>query len=345
MRKSRSGTFDGIYFDSFWDDCQYSLKNYVEPSPSDGLIASVETELGYKLPAAYIELAQLHNGGMPALTCFPMDESLSWADDYIQISGLYAIGHTVKYSLCGALGASFMQREWGYPPIGIGIASTPSGGHQLIMLDYRNCGARGEPQVVHVDQESDYRITLIAPDFATFIRGLVSEDVFNTDEADYQEAIATIEHGTFSPIVVRALAAARNCLADGDRVLRALGRQIVDDKGHFSLHDDERSYLMYGLMFWLYSQLETATSFEDFALRPTKQNDYARPCYELMVVFGFVTQPYSFKTGGWAEGFVRKWWVTCVDCGDLIQTTEGWRLAEHAEQTLLTQFRAVIATV
>ncbi|WP_074822054.1 MULTISPECIES: SMI1/KNR4 family protein [Bradyrhizobium] len=62
-----------------------------------------------------------------------------------------------------------MIEEWGFPPIGVGIASTPAGGHELIVLNYRTCGKRGERQVVHVDQEDDYSIAVVAPDFETFI--------------------------------------------------------------------------------------------------------------------------------------------------------------------------------
>jgi hypothetical protein len=67
--------------------------------------------------------------------------------------------------------------------------------------------------------------------------------------------------------VVRALAAVRDRLPDGERILRALCRQIVDQKGFFALHVDERSHLMYGLMFWLYSSLCTARSFGDRAIK------------------------------------------------------------------------------
>jgi hypothetical protein len=72
-----------------------------------------------------------------------------------------------------------MREEWGYPALGVGIADTPSAGHEQIMLDYRDCGPTGEPKVVHVDQEFDYRITPVAVDFASFIRGLVDPDQFD----------------------------------------------------------------------------------------------------------------------------------------------------------------------
>ncbi|MCV7371896.1 hypothetical protein H5P33_04090 [Mycolicibacterium arabiense] len=47
------------------------------------------------------------------------------------------------------------------------------------MLDYRDCGPTGEPKVVHVDQEFDHRITPVAVDFASFIRGLGYPDQFD----------------------------------------------------------------------------------------------------------------------------------------------------------------------
>ena len=43
----------------------------------------------------------------------------------------------------------------------------------MLCLDYRACGPKGEPAVVHVDQERDFKITPVAPDFESFVRGLV----------------------------------------------------------------------------------------------------------------------------------------------------------------------------
>jgi SUKH superfamily protein len=63
-----------------------------------------------------------------------------------------------------------------YPDIGIYFADCPSAGHDMIALDYRE---PGEPRVVHVDQEVDYRITKLAPDFATFVSGLVDDSAFD----------------------------------------------------------------------------------------------------------------------------------------------------------------------
>lgn len=174
--------FDGYDFSDFWKDSMYALEEYVENPPADELIASIEAELGgYKLPASYIALMKTHNGGTPAKTCFPTEEPIFWAEDHIAITGIFGIGRTKRYSLCGEIGSNFMKAEWGYPDIGVCIANTPTAGHDMIMLDYRDCGKTGEPAVVHVAQEDDYRISFLAADFETFIKGLVSEDMFDDE--------------------------------------------------------------------------------------------------------------------------------------------------------------------
>ena len=64
------------------------------------------------------------------------------------------------------------------------LCDCPSVGHDMIFLDYRECGPQGEPKVVHVDQEDDYYVTFLADNFEEFIRGLVNEEVFDTSEED-----------------------------------------------------------------------------------------------------------------------------------------------------------------
>ena len=106
--------FEGFDFTNFWEDSAYALKEYVSETPSDELIASVEQELGYKLPASYIWLMKQHNGGIPVNTCFPTDQTTSWADDHVAITGIFGIGREKTYSLCGEFGSQFMIEEWDY---------------------------------------------------------------------------------------------------------------------------------------------------------------------------------------------------------------------------------------
>lgn len=69
------------------------------------------------------------------------------------------------------LGSRYMVAEWGYPDIGVVICATPSGGHDTVMLDYRECGPQGEPSVAYIDE---YRVPrTIAGSFAEFLDGLI----------------------------------------------------------------------------------------------------------------------------------------------------------------------------
>lgn len=179
--RAASGSYDPS---TFWEQSDYAQSSHVSSPFDESQIISTEQELGYKLPASYIQLMNTQNGGIPAHTVFPTEEATSWAEDHIAISGIMGIGHTKSYSLTGDLGSRFMIEDWGYPDLGIVICDCPSAGHDVVMLDYRFCGPQGEPCIVHVDQEDDYEITYLAPNFEAFVRGLVDEDTFDLDEED-----------------------------------------------------------------------------------------------------------------------------------------------------------------
>ncbi|WP_422388675.1 SMI1/KNR4 family protein [Hymenobacter cyanobacteriorum] len=80
---------------------------------SGEFIRSVESELGYTLPAAYIELMKIHNGDIPCNTCFPTKSATSCAENPVAITGIAGIGRIRPYSLGRALGSRFMIDEWG----------------------------------------------------------------------------------------------------------------------------------------------------------------------------------------------------------------------------------------
>ena len=237
--------FEGFDLTSFWDDSMYALKEYVSEPPSDELITSVENELGYKLPASYIWLMKQHNGGIPRNTCYPCDEPTCWAEDHVAITGIFGIGREKSCSLCGELGSQFMIDEWEYPAIGVAICDCPSAGHDMIFLDYRACGSRGEPAVVHVDQENDYKITHLADSFEEFIRGLEhesmydpDEDVENSDEEDDVDEEETDHKGSFVGSVLLSKAE-----WDKEQLLLDLREEwnIVDEEPDESDEDEENS--------------------------------------------------------------------------------------------------------
>lgn len=173
---STSIPFDGFDLENFWDDCEYALKTYVGEPPTDELIAEIEQELGYKLPTSYIFLMKQHNGGSPINKCVPGVGT--------EIEGIYGIGRDKPNSLCGRLGSEFWIKEWNYPAIGVAICDTFTAGHDMIFLDYRECGPQGEPKVVHIHQEDDYRITPLADNFEAFIRSLMPEEDLDEDDEE-----------------------------------------------------------------------------------------------------------------------------------------------------------------
>ena len=190
MSSPSSKPFENFDFSEFWDDCDYARREYVEPRPTDFDVAFVEKQLGYRLPPSYIELCRNQNGGTPKLTAFRLATPTSWAEDHVAISGIKAIGKKKLWSLYGSLGSQQAIDEWEYPAIGIYFGDCPSAGHDMICLDYSECGPTGEPRVIHVDQESDYEITFLAPNFETFIRGLEPDDAFPLEDLDTSQVVS-----------------------------------------------------------------------------------------------------------------------------------------------------------
>lgn len=165
----------------FWNDVDYAFESYIGKPVTDDDIKNAESELGYTLPVAYIELLKKHNGGVVKKNCFINDD-----DDCVYVTGIYGIDSGKKYSLLGEMGNEFWISKCKYPPIGVVVADTISGGHDMIFLDYRECGPTGEPKVVRVDQEGDYSITLLADNFGDFIKNLYISIEEITDE-EFQE--------------------------------------------------------------------------------------------------------------------------------------------------------------
>ncbi len=165
----------------FWNDVDYAFESYIGKPVTDDDIKDAESELGYTLPVAYIELLKKHNGGVVKKNCFINDD-----DDCVYVTGIYGIDSGKKYSLLGEMGKEFWISKCKYPPIGVVVADTISGGHDMIFLDYRECGPTGEPKVVRVDQEGDYSITLLADNFGDFIKNLYISIEEITDE-EFQE--------------------------------------------------------------------------------------------------------------------------------------------------------------
>ncbi|MEO4053246.1 SMI1/KNR4 family protein [Solibacillus sp. CAU 1738] len=294
--------FSDMSLTDFWEDSEYAREEYQSEPPSDEFIDSIEKALGYKLPSSYIYLMKQQNGGVPRNTCFPTEEPTSWAESHIAITGIMGIGREKSYSLCGDLGSPFMIEEWGYPDIGVVICDCPSAGHDVVMLDYRACGKDGEPEVIHVDQEDDYEITFLADNFEEFIKGLVSEEQYDTSEEDKKEALDKVAHGKFSPLL-EELCSWVTEVEQVEQKIRSICTRIVEEKGYFALHADELSYDMYDVQFWLYMK-----SYPD-----TSRDQYVS-AYQNIIAFGG-----EFGTGGYAPSFITDWLDHRINEGRIVQ--------------------------
>lgn len=127
--------FAGVDFTDFWCRGDYA-DSLSEAPPSPGTIAELEQELGYRLPAAYVELCRHQNGGLPRKCYHAVPHVTSYgAEDHIEIAELYAIGRTAAYSLGNPdSNTAFWVNDCESPPLGIYFANCPDHGHQMVAL-------------------------------------------------------------------------------------------------------------------------------------------------------------------------------------------------------------------
>ncbi len=90
------------------------------------------------------------------------------------------IGRTRRYSLAGEAGSRFWIEERRYPAIAcISRRAVGRPRHDRVRLP--RLRRDGEPSVVQVDQEWDYRITVLAPNFVSFTQALRPESEYGQD--------------------------------------------------------------------------------------------------------------------------------------------------------------------
>lgn len=314
--------FPNIALQQFWEDSDYYVSKL---TVTDELIQQTESLLGYHLPKTYIELIRSQNGGTPVKSCYPTEEHTSWAEDHIAISSVCGIGG--KWGIdSDDFGSRFMIEEWGYPDIGIVICQCPSAGHDAVMLDYRACGRDGEPAVIHVDVESadEPTITFLAKDFASFINGLVNEEVFDTSEEDRLRDLERVAHGKFSPLLAE-LCEDHPVVPDIEAKIRSICTMILEEKGFFAMHADDLSTLMYDLQFWLYTHRYETNAREDYLA-----------VYDKMIAFGG-----EFSTGGYAPAFIEDWLEQRIKENQIVDAKGKLVSTDSFVQTILARLQTI----
>ncbi|MGX7087618.1 SMI1/KNR4 family protein [Gemelliphila palaticanis] len=160
-----------------WSEHNYYKENCTGEPLTNEIIRDAESKLGYKLPQAYIDMMKSRNGGNLIRNYWVNKNVKSNEVNVIGIECFYSIGSEKNYSLFGKFGNEFWFSVREYPrDVGVIIADTESGGHDMIYLDYRECGKNGEPKVSVCFQEYDYEIQVLANSFEEFLTMLITEE-------------------------------------------------------------------------------------------------------------------------------------------------------------------------
>ena len=160
----------GISPERFWRSNYYN-----HPPLTDEMVAEAERRLGVTLPAEYLALLRVQNGGYTHGFGFLMAEPTSWAKDHVPLNDLAGIVTDPAVNTAqNILDTAYMTEEWGLPP---SQALLSGEGHWWITLDYRK-GAI--PSVAWIDVERNQELQ-IAPSFAAFLDGLRPAADFKSD--------------------------------------------------------------------------------------------------------------------------------------------------------------------
>ena len=161
-----------------------------DPPPlTDDGVALAERLLGVTLPAAYLDLLRVKNGGTTRGWEFPRPaEQAEAADDEDDLTEYVGELHGVPNLPADAAGlmtpeglaadtggvygtvlvTPYMTREWELPPKQVLLAGD---GHTWLSLDYRESA---DPRVVILQQDlDDYGTTVLAESFGVFLTKLV----------------------------------------------------------------------------------------------------------------------------------------------------------------------------
>jgi hypothetical protein len=147
--------------------------------PTVAQLKAAEKKLGVKLPAAYVAVLKVRNGGRLLLTEFKMKakppKASTWSrSQTYSVPELPGVDPRRSESLVDLYQTG---KECG---VNAGLDPFNGGGHHWLCLDYRKCGARGEPTITHWEQGNPFQsagtpkpVTYhVADSFAELIRGL-----------------------------------------------------------------------------------------------------------------------------------------------------------------------------
>ncbi|KZZ85447.1 SMI1/KNR4 family protein [Bacillus sp. SJS] len=244
--------FTGDYFD-----------NYRLEELSNEIMEAAEKKLKVKLPAAYIELMRVQNGGELKLKKF-VNEILE--DGFIEIEYLYGIG---KKSGEGILIDSYTRKEWG---LSNKLVYLNGDSHNWIALDYRRY-IGDNPPVVYLDIDTKEKIQ-IAEDFTDFLNRLTVLEEQNEPFDFFEEEFVREE-------VEEAL------LIGANKYLMTAGIR------YFGLHDENLN--------WFLTQIESST--KRMMEARSYEDTYTLDCYLNTIILIIKSRKHDLKDYPQAKDF------------------------------------------
>ena len=149
---------------------------------------------------------------------------------------------------------------------------------------------------------------------------MVHADVYDTAEEDKAADLEMVLTAAFSPLLAELCAASDNPVMT-EQWIRRLCEELVEEKGFFALHSDERSMLLYDIQFWLYTNQKGAVSKEI----------YLKQYPQMLSLQG------PFSTGGYASAFVEDWLQQRLKAGMIIKQNGLLSFTAAAKKDLLAQ--------
>ena len=159
--------------DEFWEASDSDDDG--RPLLTDAALAEAEQTLGVTLPAEYVQLLRMQNGGTTVPMAYPMAQRTSWSAVHVPLFELFGIqAEDAGVDELSILDTPYLTAEWDLPPRQVLLSGE---GHWWITLDYRR-GA--QPSVAWIDVEVGEDLQ-IAPTFIEFLNGLVPASAFERD--------------------------------------------------------------------------------------------------------------------------------------------------------------------
>jgi len=153
---------------------------------TDQEIAETESNLGVKLPADFVSLLKVRNGGALRLTLFRLTPAAAkqYGSEMYSLSRLAGAGASDPERITEL--TSLARDEWGLPA---DLVPLDGDGHTWCCLDYRAGGPNGEPAITEVDLDGPCE-TRVAERFIDLIHGLVRDPV------NMEPAVVALDEGS-----------------------------------------------------------------------------------------------------------------------------------------------------